>query len=65
MAKKEKTYNDAVQELQIILDKIESGDLDVDVLTEEIKKASVLLKFCKEKLYKADTEIKKILENLD
>lgn len=65
MAKKEKTYNEAVLELQSILDKIESGDLDVDVLTEEIKKASVLLKFCKDKLYKADSEIKKVLENLD
>ncbi len=65
MAKKEKTYNEAVQELQKILDKIESGDLDVDVLTEEIKKASQLLKYCKDKLYKADAEIKKVLDNLD
>lgn len=65
MAKKEKTYSEALKELQVILDKIESDDLDVDVLTEEIKKASALLKFCKEKLYKADTEIKKVLDNLD
>lgn len=65
MAKKEKTYNEAVSELQKILDRIESGDLDVDVLTEEIKKASLLLQFCKDKLYKADTEIKKVLESLD
>ena len=65
MAKKEKTYNEAVQELQVILDKIESGELDVDVLTEEIKKASTLLKFCKDKLYKADAEIRKVLDNLD
>ncbi|HCO66648.1 MAG TPA: exodeoxyribonuclease VII small subunit [Dysgonomonas sp.] len=65
MAKKEKSYNEAVEELQLILDKIESGELDVDILTEEIKKASALLKFCKDKLYKADTEIKKALDNLD
>jgi len=65
MAKKEKTYNEAVQELQEILDRIESGDLDVDVLTQEIKKASVLIKYCKDKLYKADEEIKKVLDNLD
>lgn len=65
MAKKEKTYNEAILELQKILDNIESGDLDVDVLTEEIKKASALLKFCKDKLYKADAEIKKVLEKLD
>lgn len=65
MAKKEKTYNEAIQELQQILDRIESGDLDVDILTQEIKKASVLIKYCKNKLYKADEEIKKVLDSLD
>lgn len=65
MAKKEQSYTEAVQELQKILDKLESGDMDVDVLTEEIKRASALLKLCKDKLYKTDIEIKKILDNLD
>ncbi len=65
MAKKDQSYTDAIQELQKILDKLESGDVDVDVLTEEIKRASALLKLCKEKLYKTDVEIKKILDNLD
>ena len=65
MAKKEKTYTEALQELQGILDKLESGDMDVDVLSEEIKKASSLLKLCKDKLYKTDLEIKKVLDNLD
>lgn len=65
MAKKDQSYTDAIQELQKILDKLESGDMDVDVLTEEIKRASALLKLCKEKLYKTDVEVKKILDNLD
>ena len=65
MAKKEKSYTEAITELEKILEKIESGDLDVDVLSEEIKKASELLKLCKDKLYKTDEEIKKILDNLD
>lgn len=65
MAKKEQSYTEAIVELQKILDKIDSGDMDVDVLTEEIKRASSLLKFCKDKLYKTDAEIKKILDNLD
>ena len=34
MAKREKSYTEALSELQNILDKIESVDLDVDVLTE-------------------------------
>lgn len=65
MAKKEKTYSEALAELQDILNKIESGDLEVDVLTEEIKKASELLKLCKDRLYKTDAQIKKILEDID
>lgn len=65
MAKKDQSYTEAIQELQKILDKLESGDMDVDVLTEKIKRAAALLKLCKEKLYKTDIEIKKILDNLD
>jgi exodeoxyribonuclease VII small subunit len=65
VAKKEKTYTEAIEELQSILNRIESGDLDVDILAEEVKKAAVLLKYCKDKLYKIDAEIKKVLEDLD
>ncbi len=65
MAKKEKSYTEALNELQIILDKIESGDLDVDVLTDEIKKASELIKLCKDKLYKTDAQIKKIIDEIE
>lgn len=65
MAKREKSYTEALSELQNILDKIESGDLDVDVLTDEIKKASELIKLCKDKLYKTDAQIKKIIDKID
>lgn len=65
MAKREKSYTEALSELQNILDKIESGDLDVDVLTDEIKKASELIKLCKDKLYKTDVQIKKIIDEID
>lgn len=65
MAKKEKSYTEALTELQNILDKIESGDLDVDVLTDEIKKASELIRLCKDKLYKTDAQIKKIIDEIE
>ena len=65
MAKKEKSYSESVKELEEILARIEDGDLDVDVLTTEIKKASELIKACKEKLYKTDEEIKKILDKIE
>jgi len=65
MAKKEKTYSESIEELEGILEHIESGNLDVDVLTTEIKKASELIKSCKERLYKTDEEIKKILDKIE
>lgn len=65
MAKKEQTYGEAMQELQDIMERIENEDLDVDILLEEVKKAANLIKFCKEKLYKTNDEIQKILDKIE
>jgi exodeoxyribonuclease VII small subunit len=64
MEKKE-TYNEAVEKLRTIVEDIEKGELDVDVLSEKVKEATRLIKLCKEKLFKADEDVKKILEELD
>lgn len=65
MGEKKETYNDAVEKLRKIVADIETGDLDVDILSEKVKEAARLIKLCKEKLYRADEEVKKILEELD
>ncbi|GAB6011035.1 exodeoxyribonuclease VII small subunit [Viscerimonas tarda] len=65
MTKKEKSYNESIKELEAILLRIEEGNLDVDVLTEEVKRASELIRVCKEKLYKTDEEIKKLLDKIE
>ncbi|MDO5523209.1 MAG: exodeoxyribonuclease VII small subunit [Bacteroidia bacterium] len=59
------TYSQAKQELEEIVSAIESGQLDVDALTEKVKRASELIAFCKEKLTKTDTELQKILDKID
>ena len=59
------TYNKAVEKLRAIVEDIERGELDVDVLSEKVKEATRLIKLCKEKLFKADEEVKKVLEELD
>lgn len=51
-------------QLRQIVSEIECGELDVDVLSDKVTEASRLVKVCKEKLFKADDEIKKILEDL-
>lgn len=61
----EKTsYTEAKKELEAIVSAIESGELDVDALTEKVKRASELITFCKEKLTKTDKELQKILDDI-
>ncbi|MCR5240543.1 MAG: exodeoxyribonuclease VII small subunit [Prevotella sp.] len=58
---KEQKYEKAMAELQSIVTKMENDELDVDQLSEQLKRAQELIKFCKDKLTKTDEEIKKIL----
>lgn len=51
------TYKEAFKELQDIADSLENGDLEVDMLTGKIKRASELVKFCKEKLRSIENEV--------
>ena len=65
MAKKEESYNEALEKLRRIVAEIDKDELDVDLLSEKVKEASRLIKLCKEKLYKVDTDVRNVLEELD
>ena len=58
---KEPKYEEAFAELQTIVRKMENDELDIDQMSEQLKKAQELIKLCKDKLTKTDEEIKKIL----
>jgi len=58
------TYNDAFEELQSIVSEIESGQTNVDELTEKIRRASQLIAFCKAKLTSSEEEVEKLLAKL-
>lgn len=60
----ELTYKEAVAELEGIVRKMESDSCDIDQLSEYTTKALKLLKFCKERLFKTDEEVKRCLEEL-
>lgn len=62
MATKEIKYEQAVSELEEIVEKMENDELDIDQLSEQLKRAKELVKLCKDKLTKTDEEIKKLLE---
>ena len=58
---KELKYEAALAELQTIVRKMENDELDIDQMSEQLKRAQELIKLCKDKLTKTDEEIKKIL----
>lgn len=62
---KKLTYQDALEEIEDILEKIESNELDIDDLAEKVKRVSFLLKFCKDKLQKTNEEVEKILSEME
>lgn len=64
MAKKEFSFNDAVVEIENILRNIENGDLDIDRLSVEVKRASELIKLCQKKLRSTEDELNGIFKDL-
>jgi Exonuclease VII small subunit. len=62
MAKKEIGYNEAIREVEAILEKLNNEELDVDKLAEEVKRAAELIGLCKEKLRKAEDEVAKVIK---
>lgn len=64
MTKKEFSFNEAVIEIEDILRNIESGELDVDKLSVEVKRASELIKQCQKKLKSTEDEINSIFKEL-
>lgn len=61
MENKKLTYTEAMTRLESIVNKIESGQMDIDSLADNLKEAKELVAFCKQKLTQVDTEVKKIL----
>ena len=59
---KEINYEEAVRQLENIVQRMENEELDIDELTTELKNAQKLIKLSKARLTKVDADIKKILE---
>lgn len=64
MSKEKLSYNQAFEELQSIVKKMENAEISVDELAEIIKRASCLISICKDKLTKTEEEVNKIIEEL-
>ena len=60
--KKEPAYAEAIAEIEKILARFRSEEMDVDSLAAEVKRATELITSCKARLHKAEEEVSKILE---
>lgn len=60
----EPTYAEASGELERILHEIESGDVDLDALTDKVERAAALLAICRQKLTATETKVKKVTDEL-
>jgi exodeoxyribonuclease VII small subunit len=57
-------YAEASAELEQILQDIESGEIDLDVLTDKVERAAALLAVCRQKLAATETKVKKVTTEL-
>lgn len=62
MAKKELTYAEAMAEIEKILGRLRSEEMNVDGLAAEVKRATELIASCKARLRKAEADMNKVLE---
>jgi len=53
-------YEDAVTELEEILNELSDDDVDVDHLAERVKRATELVKVCRDRIASARLEVKDI-----
>lgn len=60
----ELNYSKAMQELEAIVAKLQSDTCDIDALASYTKRAAELIKYCREKLFQTDEEVKKCIESL-
>jgi exodeoxyribonuclease VII small subunit len=61
----EQKYNKSIERLEEIIAKIESEEIDVDELSERVKEAIGLIKTCKQKIEKAELEVRKVVDGFD
>lgn len=58
-------YADALAELEGILDELDGDEVDVDVLGARVRRASELLRLCRERIAGARFEVEQVVGELE
>ncbi len=59
------SFSVAMQELESILERIDSDGIDIDQLATELRRATELLELCRGKIRKAEVEVNQIVKQLE
>ena len=65
MAKKNISYNKALEEIEQIIEKIKNQEPNIDELADNVKRVSELISICKDKLHKAEKDVNDILDDIE
>ena len=59
------SYDEAMQEIQNIVAELQNDAIGVDALAEKVRRASDLIKLCREKLRQTERDVKEALSDLN
>ncbi len=65
MTKKQFLYAEAISDIEKILYKLENEEIDLDQLSDNVKKASELISKCKDKLTSTEHEVANIIKKIN
>jgi exodeoxyribonuclease VII small subunit len=57
-------YEEAMADLEKILEELEAEDSDLDNLAERVRRASELVRHCRDKIHQTEMEVEKVLKEL-
>ena len=61
----ESTYEQSFAELQRIVGEIEQGRVSVDELARHVQRAGELIRFCRQKLERTESEVSDLLKQIE
>ncbi len=59
------SYSEAIEEVESILNELEGNVVDVDLLSQRVRRASELLKLCRERLATVEVDVAAVVADLD
>lgn len=65
MTDEQRSYQEALDELRAIHNRLTRSDVDVDRLLEDVKRAADLLAFCRERLTSVGERLEEVLEGFE